>query len=107
MSVTETTLLEDALVCVAWIRNKIDGRDRLIIWGHSLGAAVACRAMNSLEASEPQRELVDTLVLESPFNNLLDEIQTVVFNSRGALGQWLGSLLPVETVLDWTEMQFK
>ena len=107
VAVTETTLLEDALVSVAWIKNKIDGRDRLVIWGHSLGAAVACRTINSLEASEQQRELVDTLVLESPFNNLLDEIQTMVFNTRGALGHWLGNILPVETVLGWTEMQFK
>ena len=35
--------MEDALVSVAWIKNQIDGRDRLVIWGHSLGAAVACR----------------------------------------------------------------
>ena len=107
VSVTESTLLEDALVSVAWIKNKIDGRDRLVIWGHSLGAAVACRTLNTLEASEQQRDLVDTLVLESPFNNLLEEIQTMVFNNRGALAQWLGNILPIETVLSWTEMQFK
>ena len=100
-------MLEDALVSVAWIKNKIDGRDRLVIWGHSLGAAVACRTMNTLEASEQQRELVDTLVLESPFNNLLEEIQTMVFNSRGALAQWLANILPLEALLSWTEMQFK
>ena len=63
--------------------------------------------MNSLEASEQQRDLVDTLVLESPFNNLLEEIQSVVFNNRGSLAQWLGNILPLETLLSWTEMQFK
>ena len=65
------------------------------------------RTMNSLEASEQQRDLVDTLVLESPFNNLLEEIQSVVFNNRGSLAQWLGNILPLETLLSWTEMQFK
>ena len=107
VDVTETTLLEDALVSVAWIKNKIDDRDRFIIWGHSLGAAVACRTMQSLEASDQQRELVDTLVLESPFNNLLDEIQTMMLTNKGALGRWLANVLPVEAALKWSDIEFR
>ena len=39
-------------------------RCRLVVWGHSLGAAVACRTLFSLEtAGTGQGELVDTLVL--------------------------------------------
>ena len=104
---TETSLLEDALVSVSWIKEKVDERDRLVLWGHSLGAAVACRAMERLESSGHQADLVDTLVLESPFNNLLEEIQTVVFDSRGALGTLLASWLPVEAVLKWADIQFR
>ena len=99
--------MEDALVSLAWLKNKIDGRDRLVIWGHSLGAAVACRTVNTLEASHQQRDLVDTVVLESPFNNLLEEIQTRLFNDRGPLAQWLGHILPLEAILNRTDMQFK
>ena len=107
VEVTETSLLEDALVSVAWIKNKLDQRDRLVLWGHSLGAAVACRAMESLESSGHQADLVDTLVLESPFNNLLEEIETVVFHSRGAVGRWLANCLPVQAVLQWADIEFK
>ena len=107
VSVTEATLLEDALVSVAWLKNKIDARDRFIIWGHSLGAAVACRAMHCLETSNQDREMVDTLVLESPFNNLLEEIRTVVFNDKGSVATWLGNVLPVEAVLKWADIQFQ
>ena len=104
---TETSLLEDALVSVSWIKEKVDERDRLVLWGHSLGAAVACRAMERLESSGHQADLVDTLVLESPLNNLLEEIQTVVFDSRGVLGTLLASWLPVEAVLKWADIQFR
>ena len=47
------------------------------------------RTVYSLENSSDtlQRELVDTLVLESPFNNLHDEIKHVVFESKGVLRQ--------------------
>ena len=39
----ETSLLEDALCSLAWLRPRLGPTDRLILWGHSLGAAVACR----------------------------------------------------------------
>lgn len=94
-------------MAVAWLKNKIDARDRFIIWGHSLGAAVACRAMHCLETSNQDREMVDTLVLESPFNNLLEEIRTVVFNDKGSVATWLGNVLPVEAVLKWADIQFQ
>ena len=47
------------------------------------------RTIYSLENHEdPQlREVVDTLVLESPFNNLQDEIQHVVFESKDVIRQ--------------------
>ena len=45
------------------------------------------RTIYSLENHEdPQlREVVDTLVLESPFNNLQDEIKHVVFESKDVI----------------------
>ena len=47
------------------------------------------RTIYSLENHEdPQlRDLVDTLVLESPFNNLQDEIKHVVFESKDVIRQ--------------------
>ena len=47
------------------------------------------RTIYSLENHEDhqQRDLVDTLVLESPFNNLHDEIKHVVFESKDVIRQ--------------------
>ena len=47
------------------------------------------RTIYALENSEDhkQRELVDTLVLESPFNNLKEEIKHVVFESKDVIRQ--------------------
>ena len=68
---------------------------------------MACRTMHSLEASDHHRELVDTLVLESPFNNLLDEVHTVMLDNKGALGRGLVNILPVEAALKSCDMEFK
>ena len=40
---SEASLLEDALTSVTWLRPRLGPGDRLVLWGHSLGAAVACR----------------------------------------------------------------
>ena len=81
---------------------------RLIVWGHSLGAAVACRTLFSLETAEDRMELVDTLVLESPFNNLHDEVRwRLAQPSEGPLRRLGGRILPVATVLRLTDMQFR
>ena len=41
---SESSLLEDALTSVIWLRPRLGPGDRLVLWGHSLGAAVACRS---------------------------------------------------------------
>ena len=41
---SEGSLLEDALTSVSWLRPRMGPGDRLVLWGHSLGAAVACRS---------------------------------------------------------------
>ena len=125
VDVTESTLLEDSLFALAWLKkNKITDRDRffeekqninfllskfsrLILWGHSMGAAVACRTIHYLENDEDrsQREIVDTLVLESPFNNLHDEILHAVCD-RGVVGKVCARMAPVHSILKSSDMQF-
>ena len=55
--------------------------------------------MYALENNEDhrQRELVDTLVLESPFNNLKEEIKHVVFESKDVIRQEYSEILDVRS----------
>ena len=53
-----------------YVYSKSNGR--VIVWGHSLGAGVSSHmaALVSMQGTPPRH-----LILESPFNNLKDEIQ--------------------------------
>ena len=51
--------------------------------------------------------MVDTLVLEAPFNNLHDELRHVVFDSKGWLYRTLGNIVPIRTILRSSDMQFR
>ena len=66
----EKSMVEDARSAVSWLRDsgRMGESDRLIVWGHSMGAAVASLAVASSAAH------VNHLVLEAPFNNLADEV---------------------------------
>lgn len=52
-----------------WVSNKTKGN--LFVWGHSLGTGLSTHMLGVLSKSD----IVPTgLILESPFNNLKDEI---------------------------------
>ncbi|XP_023324769.1 monoacylglycerol lipase ABHD12 [Eurytemora carolleeae] len=67
----ETAVVNDAKAVYEWIRGKV-GTSRLIVWGHSLGTAVSSHLVSDLclEGNRP-----DGLILESPFNNIFDEVR--------------------------------
>ena len=46
---------------------------RVVLWGHSLGTAIATRSL--VETQEDTADLVSGLVLESPFNKMEDELK--------------------------------
>ena len=67
-SVSVETVVRDTEVVLAWLRDHTSPSTPVIVWGHSLGSAVASHLMSS--SSVP----VCSLVLESAFNNLSDEL---------------------------------
>lgn len=80
---TEKGVVEDALAVYAWLMESLSPTDRptVLIWGHSLGTAVAANMTAHLselctKQGRPQLPCPDALVLEAPFNNLMDEIQS-------------------------------
>lgn len=60
---TESSLFEDAQTMVEYTRKRSPG-DKLIVWGHSLGASVAAH----IGANLP----VDGVVLENPFTSIVE-----------------------------------
>jgi len=74
VELTETSVVADAKTVLNFVEQKIGNPRKevphVIVWGHSLGTAVSSRAL-----SEEQPEWVRGLVLESPFNSMLEEVQ--------------------------------
>lgn len=69
----ETGVVEDAKKVYEWIVNLCGGdTTRIIVWGHSLGTGISGHLVSLLcqEGNSPAG-----LVLESPFNNIYDEVR--------------------------------
>jgi len=67
---TETGVVRDARTVYEWLASKAAGK--VIVWGHSLGTAISSHLVADL-CQEDQRPCA--LVLESPFNNIFDEVR--------------------------------
>jgi len=68
----ETGVVTDARAVYDWVASKIGDSSKLIVWGHSLGTGVASHMVADLcLAGIPP----SGLVLESPFNNIFDEVR--------------------------------
>lgn len=90
---TEAGVVEDVFQIYSWLIDTINDTDRpkVLLWGHSLGSAVASNLVANLtklckECKKKSLPLPDGLVLESPFNNLCEEIQKHPFSK---LVSWL------------------
>ena len=66
--ITVETVVRDVETVLAWLRENSELSTQILVWGHSLGSAVASHLM----ARDPGP--VCSLVLESAFNNLSDQI---------------------------------
>ena len=66
-------MVQDAKAVYEWIVERISGdTSRIIVWGHSLGTGISGHLVSLLSMSGPAPA---GLVLESPFNNIYDEIR--------------------------------
>ncbi|XP_018324199.1 monoacylglycerol lipase ABHD12 isoform X2 [Agrilus planipennis] len=66
---SEEGLVSDAKFMFKWIRNHTSSD--IFVWGHSLGTAISTRLVRELEMEKIQ---ATGLILESPFNNMREEI---------------------------------
>ena len=70
---SETSTVQDGLAAFHWLKSRVHHETKIVIWGHSLGAAVTAKLGADLTQT---RDKPNAYVLENPFNNLMDEIRT-------------------------------
>jgi abhydrolase domain-containing protein 12 len=68
---TSSGLVDDAATVYDWLLNKVNRRkERITIWGHSLGTAVATYLISKMDPySQPS-----SLILEAPFSSIHDAL---------------------------------
>jgi len=98
IDLSEDTVVEDGVNVLRWLEKQLntDGRSPeelplILVWGHSLGTAVATHSLYRWQNLQQVGFDVSGLVLESPFTTMKEEVQTF------ALGRFLGSLLAGNT----------
>ena len=104
---TEETVVEDARVAISWTRDRIGDGEHLLVWGHSLGAAIACRAVAEEHVERMNKANIAAVVLESPFNNMEDELNNLLFASKGKILESVGKYFPLRTQLKKARMLFQ
>ncbi|XP_043503490.1 lysophosphatidylserine lipase ABHD12 isoform X1 [Polistes fuscatus] len=68
---SEIGIINDTKYIIKWVMAKVNGTAPVFVWGHSLGTGVSTHALALLSAMD----VTPTgLILESPFNNIVDEI---------------------------------
>ena len=67
----EDTVVEDASLALAWLRARVGREARILVLAHSLGTAIASRALANTEAEAAP---ISGLVLMAAFNNFTDEL---------------------------------
>ena len=103
VSLSESTAVEDGRAVFRWLQEMVrpDDSPRLVVWGHSLGTAIATRTL--VEIQEDTGDLVAGLVLESPFNKMEDELKH--FNTVTWTAWILGT--DIAEALRLTETEFQ
>ncbi|CAH2244723.1 jg19107 [Pararge aegeria aegeria] len=95
MRPTEKGVVEDVLQVYSWlvgtVERRSDQRPPVVLWGHSLGTAIAANLVVNMAELCLQRKmeplpLPNALILEAPFNNLVDAIESHPFSK---LVSWL------------------
>lgn len=69
-SPTELALVSDIVNVYKWVRNKTSSN--VFMWGHSLGSSLSTHSILKIQTLQLEQPL--GLILESPFNNMKEEI---------------------------------
>jgi len=113
ISEDEDTVVQDALVALDWLRNKVGEETDIFVWAHSLGTGIACHALAKEVIQKGENPQVQGLILEAPFNNFGEEFIAKTSNTSNpvakaalsALYALTGDILP-DALLRLFNMEF-
>jgi len=75
---SEDSTVADCRAALSWMRKRFKG-GKILCWGHSLGAAITAHAVaEEFQDSKGGDYIVTAVILEAPFNNMVDELKIVV-----------------------------
>lgn len=97
----ESSVVADARAALDWVSAKLGDRCRVLVWGHSLGTAIASHMVADFDMETGGNSSVAGLVLESPFNNMAEEVRQ--FRASKALQL----LVDLDTVLTQSDLRFE
>ena len=97
---TEQSVVSDARAGLAWLTSKLGDKVKIVVWGHSLGTAVASHMMAEYDLETGGNSPVSGLVLEAPFNCMKDEVMT--FKAARALH----ACVDIAETLEQSDMAF-
>jgi len=105
----ERSVVEDGINVLKWVTNQFNGtrndsmssmeEPMVIVWGHSLGTAIATHTLSKWNNTQGIR--VSGLVLESPFNTMEDEVK------HFSVGRMLSNVLDVSSKLKAADTEFR
>ena len=101
ISPTEKSVVTDARAALAWLTSKLGDKVKIVVWGHSLGTAIASHMIAEFDLETGGTSPVSGLVLEAPFNCMKDEVMT--FKAARALQTFVN----IEETLDQSDMAFR
>ena len=86
-----------------WLLDKLGQKSEILVFAHSMGAAIASHALSVL-AARNQPFPVKRLILMSPFNNFYDQISSMTSNSW-----FMGTLVSLfgRSMLGMLNMEFR
>ena len=113
ISEDEDTVVQDALIGLDWLRNKVGETANIWVWAHSLGTGIACHALAKEIEEKGSNPQIKGLILEAPFNNFSEEFvakttktsNPVAYAALTALYKLTGDSLP-ESLLKLFNMEF-
>ena len=73
---SQTSMVEDARAAFDFLNCRAHPLANIFIWGHSLGTGVTSKLAHDLSIDENVEQKPKGLILEAPFNRMLDEVQT-------------------------------
>jgi len=87
ISEDEDTVVQDALVSLNWLREKVGENCDIYVWAHSLGTGIASHALAKEVDEKGDNAQVKGVILEAPFNNFTDEFIAKTSGTSNPLAQ--------------------